>query len=102
MAAHSAHCLPVPTGEWAAPTDPVGDLGIGTVVAVGTVDIGVGLASDTPVGGRTVARRSPAWWPEPRITLAVEGSLNLLEIQSGQRKFQPVSRCVLSVLERKF
>ena len=76
MAAHSAHCLPVPTDAWAAPADPEGDLSIGTVVAMGAVDIGVGLASDTPVVGRTVAHRIPAWGPEPRIALAVEGSLN--------------------------
>jgi hypothetical protein len=54
----------------------VGDLGIGTVVAVETVDIEAGLASDIPVGGCTVANRSPAWGPEPRTALAAEGSLN--------------------------
>jgi hypothetical protein len=42
----------------------VGDIRIGTVVAVGIVDIGVGLASDTPVGG--------VLWP----AVALHGGLN--------------------------
>ena len=49
--AHSARCLPVPTDEWVAPTDPVGGVSTGTAFAVGTAGIVAGLASGILVGG---------------------------------------------------
>jgi hypothetical protein len=52
----------------------VGDLGIGTVVAVEAVGIRAGLASGILVGGRIVAHHNPAWGPASRAALAAEGS----------------------------